>query len=169
MITLTKHQKSNLTDILKGSKYSHTTINREQIFFTNDKTELEESKIQEIIDNFDLFSPARLKAKSRIVKQSQHYMQQTELEYPSFERATWPTQKAEIEAWGLDNSSLTLLLDKIAAAREMDRETLLNRTLIKVQTYNNQAAYLAGTRQKLEDEIDSSTDLDFINSIKFET
>jgi hypothetical protein len=50
----------------------------------------------------------------------------------------------------------------------MDRLTLLNRTLAKVEAYNKQAAFLAGTRQKLEDDIDASSDLDFINSINFE-
>tara|TARA_R110001632_G_scaffold23109_2_gene65796 strand:+ start:74 stop:526 length:453 start_codon:yes stop_codon:yes gene_type:complete len=124
--------------------------------------------VQAIIDSFDELVPARTEAKARIVEQSQSYMQQIESEYPSFERATWPTQKAEIEAWGLDSASLTPLLDNIAIAREMDRVTLLNRTLAKVQAYNIQAAYLAGTRQKLEDEIDNSTDLDFISSINFE-
>ena len=124
--------------------------------------------VQAIIDSFDELVPTRAEAKARIVEQSQEYMQQVESEYPSFERATWPTQKEEIEAWGLDNTSLTPLLDNIAIAREMDRVTLLNRTLAKVQAYNTQAAYLAGKRQKLEDEIDNSTDLDFISSINFE-
>jgi hypothetical protein len=124
--------------------------------------------VQAIIDSFDELVPAKAEAKARIVEQSQAYMQQIESEYPSFERATWSTQKAEIEAWGLDSTSLTPLLDNIAIAREMDRVTLLNRTLTKVQAYNIQAAYLAGTRQKLEDEIDNSTDLDFISSINFE-
>ena len=125
-------------------------------------------EVQKIIDSFDSVRYLQAEAKARIVEQSQAYMQQIESEYPSFERATWPTQKAEIEAWGVDNTSLTPLLDNIAIAREMDRVTLLNRTLAKVQAYNIQAAYLAGTRQKLEDEIDNSTDLDFISSINFE-
>ena len=93
--------------------------------------------VQAIIDSFDELVPTRAEAKARIVEQSQEYMQQVESEYPSFERATWPTQKEEIEAWGLDNTSLTPLLDNIAIAREMDRVTLLNRTLAKVQAYNN--------------------------------
>ena len=128
----------------------------------------DESKVQVILDTLDPIPLAKIDAKARIVEQSQAYMQQVESEYPSFERATWPTQKAEIEAWGLDNTSLTPLLDNIAIAREMDRVTLLNRTFIKVQAYNTQAAYLAGKRQRLEDEIDNSNDLDFIDSIKFE-
>jgi hypothetical protein len=127
-----------------------------------------DSEVQAIIDNYDPLILLKSEAKARIVEQSQAYMQQVESKYPSFERATWPTQKAEIEAWGLDNTSLTPLLNNIAIARKMDRVTLLGRTLAKVQVYNTQAAYLAGTRQKLEDEIDNSTDLDFISSINFE-
>jgi hypothetical protein len=128
----------------------------------------DEVAVQAIIDSFDELVPAKAEAKARIVEQAQAYMQQIESEYPSFERATWPTQKAEIEAWGLDSTALTPLLDNIAVAREMDRMILLNRTLVKVQAYNTQAAYLAGKRQKLEDVIDNAADLDFISSINFE-
>lgn len=141
--------------------YSLMSINGEWVS-SNDEG------VQLIIDSFDELLPARAEAKARIVEQSQAYMQQIESEYPSFERATWSTQKAEIEAWEVDNTSSTPLLDNISIAREMDRVTLLNRTLAKVQAYNIQAAYLAGTRQKLEDIIDESTDLDFISSINFE-
>ena len=125
-------------------------------------------EVQKIIDSFDSVGYLRSQARARVVEQSQMHMQQVESEYPSFERATWPTQKAEIEAWGFDATSPTPLLDNIAIAREMDRVALLNRTLIKVSTYNEQAAYLAGTRQKIEDLIDNSSDLDFISSINFE-
>ena len=148
-------------DEITKQGYSLMSINGEWVS-SNDEG------VQLIIDSFDELLPARAEAKARIVEQSQAYMQQIESEYPSFERATWSTQKAEIEAWEVDNTSSTPLLDNISIAREMDRVTLLNRTLAKVQAYNIQAAYLAGTRQKLEDIIDESTDLDFISSINFE-
>lgn len=131
-------------------------------------TSSDDEAVQAIIDSFDEVEFTRTQARARIVTQSQSYMQQIESEYPSFERATWSTQKAEIEVWSLDNSSLTPFLDIIAIARGMDRVTLLNRTLSKVIAYNAQAAFLAGKRQKLEDLIDVSTGLDFINSINFE-
>ena len=154
-------KNSYTMDEITKQGYSLMSVNGEWVS-SNDVA------VQAIIDSFDELVPARVESKARIVDQSQAYMQQIESEYPSFERATWPTQKAEIEAWGLDSASLTPLLDNIAIAREMDRITLLNRTLAKVQAYNIQAAYLAGTRQKLEDEIDKSIDLDFISSINFE-
>jgi len=124
--------------------------------------------VQAIIDSFDEVESLKVKARARIVIQSQAFMQQIESQYPSFERATWSTQKSEVEAWGADSSSLTPLIDNIAIAREMDRVVLLNRTLMKVSSYNIQAAYLSGKRQKLEDIIDESSDLDFISSINFE-
>ena len=160
MITYNSKHTHILNEITRQG-YSLMSINGEWVS-SNDVA------VQAIIDSFDELLPVKAEAKARIVEQSQAYMQQIESEYPSFERATWPTQKAEIEAWGVDNTSLTPLLDNIAIAREMDRVTLLNRTLAKVQAYNIQAAYLAGKRQKLEDEIDNSPDLDFISSINFE-
>lgn len=160
MITYNSKRNYIMDEITKQG-YSLMSINGEWVS-SNDEG------VQLIIDSFDELLPARAEAKARIVEQSQAYMQQIESEYPSFERATWSTQKAEIEAWEVDNTSSTPLLDNISIAREMDRVTLLNRTLAKVQAYNIQAAYLAGTRQKLEDIIDESTDLDFISSINFE-
>lgn len=167
MINLTTAQKENLELILQGTKYKHVNADG-QLIFTDTSEELVESELQAYIDSFDLLVPAKITAKARIVDQAQSYMQQIESEYPSFERATWPTQKAEIEAWEADNTSKTPLLDNIATARGMSRVELLNRTLVKVHKYNTQAAILAGKRQKAEDEIENSSDLTFIKSINFE-
>ena len=160
MITYNSKRNYIMDEITKQG-YSLMSINGKWVS-SNDEA------VQLIIDSFDELVPAKTEAKARIVEQSQSYMQQIESEYPSFERATWSTQKAEIEAWGLDNTSLTPLLDNIAIAHGMDRVALLDRTLTKVQAYNIQAAHLAGTRQKLEDVIDTSNDLAFISSINFE-
>jgi hypothetical protein len=154
-------KRTHVIDEITRQGHSLISINGEWVS-SNDVV------VQAIIDSFDELVPAKVEAKARIVEQSQAYMQQVESEYPSFERATWSTQKAEIEAWAIDNNSPTPFLDVIAIARGMDRVTLLNRTLVKVTVYNEQAAFLAGKRQKLEDEIDNSTDLDFISSINFE-
>ena len=124
--------------------------------------------VQAIIDSFDELIPSRIEAKKRIVNQSQSYMAEIEAQYPSFERATWPTQKAEVEAWIADANAPTPLIDTISVARGMDRLTVLNKASVKVHSYNKYAAELAGKRQRLEDYIDSSIDLDFINSINFE-
>ena len=160
MITYNSKRSYILEEITKQG-YSLMSINGEWVS-SNDES------VQAIINSFDELVPVKVEAKARIVKQSQAYMQKIESEYPSFERATWSTQKSEVEAWGADSGALTPLIDNIAIAREMDRLTLLNRTLIKVSSYNAQAASLSGKRQKLEDIIDESSDLDFISSINFE-
>lgn len=123
---------------------------------------------QSIIDTFDPLPLARLDAIKRINEQSQSYMQAIEDEYPEFEKRTWPTQKAEVEAWVSDNNNPTPLLDTIALSRGMDRLTLLNKTYNKVIQYNNTAATLAGKRQLLESQINDSNDLDFICTVNFE-
>lgn len=123
---------------------------------------------QNIIDTFNPLPLARLDAIKRINEQSQSYMQAIEDEYPEFEKRTWPTQKAEVEAWVSDNNNPTPLLDTIALSRGMDRLTLLNKTYNKVIQYNNTAATLAGKRQLLESQINESNDLDFICTVNFE-
>lgn len=125
-------------------------------------------KVQAIIDNYEPLPAARLAAKKRINDQSQALMSAVEDEYPSFERQTWAKQQSEIESWDIDKTSLTPTLDAIALARSMNRDVLLNKTLLKVNAYNHRALFLIGTRQKLEDDIETSVDLDFINSVNFE-
>ena len=159
--------------ITYNSKYSGLTVEINRLGHTllsinGVWTSSDDVAVQAIIDSFDELIPARVEAKKRIVAQAQSYMADIEAEYPSFEKATWPTQKAEAEAWSIDSASPTPMLDNIATAREMDRVTILDKALVKVVSYNNYAASLAGKRQKLEDDIDNSTDLDFINSINFE-
>jgi len=125
-------------------------------------------EVQKIIDAFDSVAYVRGLAKVRITAQAEAVMIGVELQYPSFARQTWTTQKIEAESYQKDINSLTPTLDLIALNREVDRVTLINKTLIKVAEYNTTAATLEGKRQKLEDDIDNSTDLDYINSINFE-
>ena len=160
MITYSSRYSGLMTEI---NNQGHTLFSINGVWVSSNDVE-----VQSIIDSFDELIPARVEAKKRIVDQSQAYMADVEAEYPSFEKATWPTQKAEVEAWAIDNTSPTPMLDNIAIARGMDRITILSKTLIKVVSYNDYAASLAGKRQKLEDDIDNSTDLDFISSINFE-
>lgn len=128
----------------------------------------DEQAVQVIIDTFDAVPLARADAVRRINSEAQTHMQTIEDEYPEFEKRTWPTQKAEVEAWFADNMALTPTLDTIAAARDIPREVLLQKTKEKVDAYNTLAATLAGTRQKIEDQILASTNMDFICNVKFE-
>lgn len=128
----------------------------------------DKAAIDIIVNNYDPLPAAKLDAITRINGQTQALMQSVEDSYPEFEKRTWPTQKAEVEAWASDNSSSTPLLDVIAESRGVDRVTLLNKTKEKVEQYNLYAASLAGKRQKIEDIIVGSSDLDFVCTVNFE-
>jgi hypothetical protein len=127
-----------------------------------------EAAVVVIIETYDPVPDARKDALARINSQSQEYIQDILDEYPEFERLTWPSQKADAEAWAKDKTAETKTLDIIAVSREEDREELIQKTLEKVDQYNNFAAMLAGKRQKLEKEIMASTDMDFICTVNFE-
>ncbi len=128
----------------------------------------DEGAIQEIIDSFDPLINARAEAIKRINEQSQSYMQSVEDEYPEFEKRTWSAQSAEANAWALDDTSLTPVLDAIALARGVDRLTIISKAYAKSLNYTNTAASLAGARQALESQIIESTDIDFICTVSFE-
>lgn len=124
-------------------------------------------EVQKIIDIYDSLPSAKIEAKARIVKQSNAVMQSIEDSYPEFEKKTWTYQKYEVEAWALDNNALTPTIDAIALARGVDRLAQLTRVKAKVVTYSDSTNKLTGLRQKYFDDIESSTDIDFISSINF--
>lgn len=73
--------------------------------------------------------------------------------YPDFERATWRDQQVEALAWNADNTKLTPYIDALALQRGIDRVTYLQKTVAKVQTYQDKAQKLVGQRQKYVDQI----------------
>ncbi len=86
-------------------------------------------------------------------------------EYPSSEIQTWGLQRAEALAWGLDNSAATPWIDIATAARGLDRNEYLTRTLAKVRAFAAASAWLTGRRQGIDDNIRSATTLDQLRSI----
>lgn len=128
----------------------------------------DEAKAQEIIDNFDELTPAKQDAIKRVNDQAQAFMAQIQDQFPAFERDTWPTQKLEAEAWELDNNASTPFINDFAAERGIDRVDFIQRTLVKVKSYNKLAAKAGGTRQRLKDQINASTDIEWIANVNFE-
>lgn len=139
------------------------TENRDGKMIYSDK-----DAIDAIVNSFDPLPAAKVDAITRINEQSQALIQSIEDSYPEFEKRTWPTQKAEVESWVKDSNSPTPLLDVISATRGVERIALLNKTKVKVEQYNLYAASLAGKRQKIEDSIIESSDLDFVCTVNFE-
>lgn len=124
--------------------------------------------VQSLIDNYDPVPYEQGEAKARIVEQANEAMQSLEDMYPSFEKQTWPYQKAEVEAWVLDSEALTPTIDAIVLVRGNDRLTHLSKTAGKITAYHTLSTQYAGERQRLEDVIDAETDWRVIQNINFE-
>tara|TARA_R100000541_G_scaffold780_3_gene4429 strand:+ start:100 stop:573 length:474 start_codon:yes stop_codon:yes gene_type:complete len=144
-------------------RQGYTTECRDGLMIYSD-----ESAINNIIATYDPLPEAKVDAINRINEQSQSMMDAIELQYPSFEKHTWPAQKIESEGWFADNEFKTPTLDAIALSRGVNREDLIRKAYEKVTAFNGYAANLAGKRQKIEDDITLSVDLDFICTVKFE-
>ena len=85
---------------------------------------------------------------------------------PEFELQTWPLQSAEALAWGDNNTAATPMLDTIAAARGIERESLIKKALKKAREYRLLTAHVAGQRQAYEDAINAATDIAAVDAIK---
>ena len=85
---------------------------------------------------------------------------------PDFEVQTWATQSAEALAWQADNNAATPMLDTIAAARGIERESLIKKALKKAREYRLLTAHVAGRRQAIEAAINAATTLDALDAIQ---
>lgn len=86
-------------------------------------------------------------------------------DYPSAEIATWERQRAEVVAWNADSTTATPWIDIAAAARGLDRNEYLTRTLAKVNAFAKASAFLTGRRQGIDDQIKAATTADELNAI----
>lgn len=88
---------------------------------------------------------------------------------PDFELQTWPLQSAEALAWGDNNSAATPMLDTIAAARGIERESLIKKALKKARAYRLLTAHVAGQRQAIEAAINAAANLDALDAVTLPT
>ena len=108
-------------------RQGYTTECRDGLMIYSD-----ESAINNIIATYDPLPEAKVDAINRINEQSQSMMDAIELQYPSFEKHTWPAQKIESEGWVADNEFKTPTLDAIALSRGVNREDLIRKAYEKV-------------------------------------
>jgi hypothetical protein len=87
--------------------------------------------------------------------------------YPDFEISTWPDQQREVLAWQADAAAPTPCLDALAGFRGIPRLDYIAKTLTKVQQFRAAGWYLAGTRQKYEDQIKAATSTDALTVMTF--
>ena len=65
-----------------------------------------------------------------------------------------------------DNTAATPMLDTIAAARGIERESLIKKALKKAREYRLLTAHVAGRRQAIEAAINAATTLDALDAIQ---
>ena len=87
---------------------------------------------------------------------------------PEDEVLTWDIQKLEAEAYQISASNPTPSIDILAINRGMDRVELINKILVKVETYKQYIFALTGKRQKYEEEIAKATSFEELMEIKWE-
>lgn len=87
---------------------------------------------------------------------------------PDFEMATWTLQSTEAQAWAADKSAPTPILDGIAAARGLDKDTLKAAALKKALAYSALSAIVAGQRQAIQDQIEAAKNKSALDKIKIE-
>lgn len=73
--------------------------------------------------------------------------------FSDVERATWPTQQAEVNAYLADNKAPTPTLDGLAQARGVAREEMLQKAIAKVKAFEPLSVAIVGRQQSYEDAI----------------
>lgn len=73
--------------------------------------------------------------------------------YPPSEVASFPKQETEARAWLADNAAVTPLLDSLAESRGMAKAELVDKVIIKADSFAVASGEIIGKRQKLEDAL----------------
>ena len=84
---------------------------------------------------------------------------------PKVEKDSYLAQAAEAQAWALDKSSPTPMLEGIAAARNIDLDELRQKALDKSRAWQAMCASVIGQRQAFEDQIKKMNDINQLNKI----
>ena len=166
MVNLTVHQRANLELILSESKYRHRTKARKLIFGTIDSSELIEAELQAHIDGFDLLYLVQQAAVLRLGQQADAYEQLHVKQYPATERELFHIFRQEVQAFDLDNATLTPSIDTYATGRGVNRLVLIDK--IRARISDDTKVNILARRKKRQDLVNASSDIDFINSINFE-
>ena len=87
------------------------------------------------------------------------------LTYPSTELLTFDKQEQEARAWQEDNSVETPLIDMLAAGRQIDKEELVRRIIVKADSFALITGYLTGQRQRYEDLLEKVKTIEEIENI----
>ena len=93
-------------------------------------------------------------------------MEQLNLQVSALERSTWPQQRAEAEAYQVDNKVSTPMLTALAAARNISVAEMATKVLAAIDTYNTSVATLLANKQTVETEIKNCTTIEDLNILQ---
>ena len=116
--------------------------------WTFDITEAKKEKLSEINSEYD-------KSTSSLVST-----------YPQTEVLTFDQQEQEARMWKNNNETETLLVDMLAAGRQIDKSVLVDKIILKSDTFKLAIGYLTGQRQRYEDILENARTEKEILSIK---
>ena len=85
--------------------------------------------------------------------------------YPVNELLTFDKQEQEANSYINDQNANTPFIDALALGREIDKNELISRILIKAESFATAAGYLTGIRQKYEDKLNQAQNIEEICSI----
>ena len=124
--------------------------------------------VQAIIDSYNPLPYEKMEARKRVIEQINRESDGLDSSYPVAEMRTFMVQRAEAEAYSLDNSAPTPMLSAIAIRRGITLAEQVTKVNAKLSIHDNIVNVLVGKRQKLNDQIKNETDFVVVQSINFE-
>lgn len=88
--------------------------------------------------------------------------------YSAEERETWITQQREAEAWLLDNSAPTPMLDAMATNRGITKAVLVGKIMENVGLFRTVAGSILGEQQRLLDLVYGTASFDSMQAVSWE-
>jgi len=111
----------------------------------------------EVIDGFPLLESLKIAKMAEINRGYETALAALTPTYPDSERLTFDKQETEARAWTMDNAASTPLLDALATGRQMAKDELVRRVLVKADAFTLASGMLTGQRQRMEDTLDAAT------------
>ncbi len=111
-----------------------------------------------------LLSKAKTEAINAIRSKFEEIVRTLKSSVAAYEVQTWDTQRTELAVFLSDPTKPTPYIDSLAAARGETREVLFGKVKVKVDSM----AFLQGTQQRLEKEVEAATDMTTLNAISYE-
>ena len=87
--------------------------------------------------------------------------------YQLAERETWATQLSEAEAWTADNAAPTPMVDQIAAARGMDKATLVGLIIGNANLFRAESGRILGQQQALLDRLWAAQTIEEVEAVEW--